>query len=94
MSKNRIPLVNVTVGAETYPAGKEVPAEVAKQIDNPKVWAAETAADPASGDATEPPRGGEGSGLDAWTEYAEKLGLTVPEGASRDDVIALVDDSK
>lgn len=43
---------------------------------------------------TEPPRAGRGSGVEAWTEYAEGLDIEVPEGASRDDVIALVDASK
>lgn len=42
----------------------------------------------------EPPRAGKGSGLDAWVEYAESLDLLVPENATRDEVIALVDDSK
>ncbi len=42
----------------------------------------------------EPPRSGRGSSVDAWTEYAESLGLTVRDDSSRDDVIALVDDSK
>lgn len=42
----------------------------------------------------EPPRAGRGSGLDAWRDYAEKLGLLVDENATRDDIVALVDDSK
>lgn len=44
------------------------------------------------GDA-EPPRSGKGSGLDAWIAYAELLEIDVPEDATRDDVIALVDES-
>lgn len=39
----------------------------------------------------EPPRTGKGSGLKAWLVYAEQVGAEVPEGASRDDVIAAVD---
>lgn len=39
----------------------------------------------------EPPRGGEGATEEAWREYAAKLELEVPEGAGRDDIIALVD---
>lgn len=39
----------------------------------------------------EPPRSGRGSGLGAWAAWAESLELEVPEGANRDDVIALVD---
>lgn len=45
----------------------------------------------AGGEITEPPRAGRGSGLDAWTAYAEHLGIAVPDGAQRDDVIELVD---
>lgn len=30
--------VNVTVGGTTHEAGSVPPAEVAKQIDNPKAW--------------------------------------------------------
>lgn len=43
---------------------------------------------------TEPPRAGRGSGVEAWVAYAESLDLIVPEDATRDEVIALVDDSK
>jgi len=42
----------------------------------------------------EPPRSGRGSGVEAWVAYAESLDLIVPEDPSRDEVIALVDDSK
>lgn len=50
--------------------------------------------EPADPEGAEPPRSGRGSGVEAWTEYATSLGIEVPEGASRDDVVALVDDSK
>lgn len=39
----------------------------------------------------EPPRSGKGSGLEVWITYAESLDVAVPEDASRDDVIDLVD---
>lgn len=42
----------------------------------------------------EPPRAGRGSGVDVWRAHAESLGLLVEEDATRDDIIALVDDSK
>lgn len=48
----------------------------------------------ADGELIEPPRSGRGSGADAWAEYADNLGLLVPESATRDDIIALVDESK
>lgn len=42
----------------------------------------------------EPPRAGRGSGIEVWRTHAESLGLLVDEDASRDDIIALVDESK
>lgn len=38
----------------------------------------------------EPPRSGKGSGEDAWREFAQALDVTVPEGASRDDIVAFL----
>lgn len=49
---------------------------------------------PKAPEATEPPRAGKGSGLDSWVSYAESRGLSVAEGATRDEVIALVDKQK
>lgn len=40
----------------------------------------------------EPPRSGKGSGTDVWRAYAEGLGLSVPDGAKRSDIFALVDE--
>jgi hypothetical protein len=40
----------------------------------------------------EPPRTGKGSSTKAWREYAEKLGHEVPEGATRGQIIAMVDE--
>jgi len=45
-------------------------------------------------DPVEPPRAGRGAGAEAWTAYAAALGITVPDGASRDAVIELVDQHK
>jgi hypothetical protein len=39
-----------------------------------------------------PPRSGNGSGRDAWVAYAERLEVQVPEGASRDDIIAFLEE--
>ena len=38
-----------------------------------------------------PPRGGPGSDRDAWAAYAASLGVDVPDGATRDDIITAVD---
>jgi len=44
----------------------------------------------------EPPRSGKGSGVEAWREYAGKLGWfeSIPAEAGRDDIIAAVDDQR
>ncbi len=39
----RKPVVDVTVGGITYPAGESLPDGVADLIDNPKVWGDEVA---------------------------------------------------
>lgn len=44
--------------------------------------------------ASEPPRAGRGSALEVWQAYAESQGIAVPEDASRDDIVALVDEAK
>lgn len=45
-------------------------------------------------ETTEPPRGGAGSGVDAWREYGISQGVAVSDGMTRDDVIAAVDAAK
>jgi len=84
--------------------GDEPPKWAADQITNPKAWAPEEESTPdgdgdgsgTSGDEgpEEPPRVGKGSGVKAWQEYAEAIGVEVPDGASRDEIIAAVDASK
>lgn len=39
----------------------------------------------------EPPRGGAGSGVDAWRDYATQTGVEFDETMNRDDIIAAVD---
>ena|SRR6187455_1653818 len=39
----------------------------------------------------EPPRGGSGSGVDAWRDYATKTGVEFDGDMSRDDIITAVD---
>lgn len=38
-----------------------------------------------------PPKGGPGSGRDAWASYANDVDVDVPSGASRDDIIAALE---
>lgn len=49
---------------------------------------------PKAVESDEPPRAGRGSSLDAWLDYALEIGLPVPSGATRDEVIDLVDSNK
>ena len=48
----------------------------------------------AEAESGEPPRGGPGSGIDAWTAYAESLGVEVTDDMTRDDIVAAVDANK
>lgn len=67
---------------------------VAVRRDEPVESPAAAVEDPASEfTPQEPPRAGRGSGVDAWATYARSIGITVPDDATRDDIIALVDDS-
>jgi hypothetical protein len=85
-----------------YGNAENVPTEVARRIPNPKAWEDGEAPDlPDEDQGTdpgpqvvqndEPPRSGAGSGKEAWRSHAEGLGIDVPDDASRDDIIALVD---
>jgi len=49
---------------------------------------------PSSTDVEEPPRGGKGSGEEAWRAYAAAIDLNVDEVADRDGIITLVDARK
>lgn len=43
------------------------------------------------GSASPPPKGGRGSGLGPWIAYADSIGVSVAEGATKDEVIAAVE---
>lgn len=89
------------VAGRVYPAGDVPPSEVAAHITNPAAWdgpAEAVESIPASPPETpegpelkEPPRKGRGSGVEAWRTYAGQIGIELPDGASRDDILALVD---
>jgi hypothetical protein len=89
----------------TFGPADDLPDWAAAAISNPDVWdgdppAAAAAEPPATtdgdGDLVEPPRSGQGSGADAWREYAGKLGWfeEIPESAKCDDIIAAIDDER
>lgn len=82
-------------------AGSEPEKWAADQITNPKAWAPDEEPtpdggdpDPAGDDDTapqEPPREGKGSGVNAWREYAEAIGVQFDKKAKREEIIAAVD---
>lgn len=83
---------NVYVDGVLYgPAGESPPKDVAERITNPKAWAGTVDADDDSGEAGIPPKGGAGSGKDAWKAYADSLGVAVDDEASRDDIVAAIE---
>jgi hypothetical protein len=45
-------------------------------------------------DAAPPPRSGPGSSRPAWANYADRIGVTYPAGASQRDIIAAVANAK
>lgn len=86
--------------------GEDLPAWAAKAITNPDVWDGPAPAHaqrddttPASalagsGDAaTVPPRSGTGSGKEAWSAYAQAKGVDVPDGATREEIIAALEEA-
>ena len=91
---------HVTSGLASYGPGDDVPAEVVAAFAGQDVWEGPPdTPDPqtvgeAPGGAVQapqqPPTSGKGSGLDSWRDYATSLGITVPDDATRDDIIAAV----
>jgi hypothetical protein len=88
-------IANVVVGdvwyGPAYGNADDVPAEVARQIPNPKAWHDGELPDGPTVSGAEPPRHGRGSGVAAWRAYAEGQGIEVRDDADRDDIVALVD---
>lgn len=74
-----------------FAPGIEVPDWAAAKITNPKAWAEAPEAPGTDGGGqsnSEPPRSGKGSGRDAWSMFAAERDVQVPEGASREEIIA------
>lgn len=77
------------------PAKKPSKTELAeaRRAEKLAAAAAEAAVEAEVEQQTEaPPETGRGSGVGAWKHYAIGLGLDVPDDATKDDVIALVDE--
>jgi len=82
----------VVVGGQHVAAGTEETAELKAAVTNPVAWVGESdLPDEAPQGPEEPPRGGPKATADAWRTHAAALGVEVPEDASRDDIVALVD---
>lgn len=82
-----------TLQTVTLFAGSEVPEWAAEGLaDRDDIWETdEVTSDVADDGDGRPPLSGRGSGKGAWADYAEELGIDVPEDATRDDIVALVD---
>lgn len=81
MSDNNVPVVNVTVGDTTYPAGVPLPKDVAKLVTNPKVFGG----DP--GGQVEDKGGGDGGGDSVYADLkaADLKAEIERRNADRDD---------
>jgi len=84
----------VSVDGTWYGPGDDVPAKVASQITNPNVWADGEQPKASGGEVKEPPRGGPGSGAEAWRAFLEEQQVQVPDDASQKDMQALWDNRK
>lgn len=86
------------LGTVGFGPDDEVPDWAARLITNPDAWEGGQA--PSFDDVEDededspqvPPRGGPGSGAEAWRAYAAALGVEVASDASRDEVVAALED--
>jgi hypothetical protein len=75
-----------------YAPGDSVPAKHAKLVSNQAVLeGGDGGGSGGSTDSEIPPKGGAGSGKEAWADYAKANGVDVPDDATRDDIIAALD---
>lgn len=86
----------------TFGPADDLPDWAVEAITNPDVWdgpapeappvKSESQADPKpnenSAAGSPPPKGGAGSGAQAWREYAASKGVVVADDATREDIIA------
>jgi hypothetical protein len=75
---------------DSIPAQPQLHDRVALEDDTLPVESAGETSSPAL--LSEPPRSGRGASAAAWRAYAEQFDVDVPSGASRDDIIALLED--
>ena len=77
------------LAAELDQLRAELAALRAERDQSAKAESQATPTEPAAD--TPPPKGGAGSGAQAWRDYATSKGVEVPADASREDVIATLD---
>ena len=80
-----------TLAPVAFGPGDDVPCWAAELMTNPEVWEGEPVTVAPSPPVGEPPRSGRGASAKAWRAFAESRGVVVPEGASREEIIAAVD---
>jgi hypothetical protein len=78
---------------QSFPPGAEFPEWAEKLVTNPLVIGVEAPKDEPGSPEGPPPHSGKGSGLKQWLDYAQSNGVSVPEDASRDDVIEACDEA-
>jgi hypothetical protein len=76
----------VVANGVTYAAGTKETADLAKAVPNAKAWEGDSPA-ATSAPSGIPPKGGAGSGRDAWAQYAAQHDVQVEEDATRDDIV-------
>lgn len=84
---------HVWVDGNWYGPDSEVPASVAKQITNPKVWDGEDDEPEESGpEVLERPAGK--ASREKWAAFAAQEGVEVKDNMQRDDIKSAVDAAK
>jgi hypothetical protein len=67
----------------------DLPEWAAKAITNPGCFVQDAASDDGP-----PPKGGPGSGKQAWVDYASAHNIEVPDSASKDDIITALESAE
>lgn len=98
--RTTVHVVDLEGRTRAFGQGEDLPDWAAEQITNPDVWEGELpehlqpeqdpSQPPETAPVEEPPRSGKGSSRDAWAAYAAVKGVDVTEGASREDIIAVL----
>ncbi len=75
---------------QVFGPGDTVPPWAAKKIKNPKLWGGEQVPT-APQERKIPPKTGPKGTVEAWRSYAADHGLTIPDDASRKDIIGALE---